>query len=197
MSKFRKYSFLFGLIGGALSAITGTSASATIAMPRFSDSHVELLSKWNTIRDNLNEDRSQRTLSPDVMDVLRSVDPRNGIENEIELSYGLARPDEVDLLDELWLETLIATGDSEMISLYLVVRSRMDSIVSHSGKSYMDRWLWEVQGGGDCDGGGGGGSGANNGHGNGDQTAPGESADTNNAENSENSGQGNSGNGGT
>ena len=163
---------------------TGSGANAVTASysPKIMKPRADLISKWGNVRDELQHGKQEQALSVDVMDILAGMDLRENLEEAIRLTYAVARPEEISRLDDLWLETLIANGDSHLISRYLAQRSVMQMLPENGGQSYMKRWLWLAKADGDCDGDGGP-SGTNNGFGNGDQDAPGGSEFTNGAEN--------------
>lgn len=165
------------LIVGTGSVLNAAPRSYT---PKIFKPRADMISNWGKVRDELQHGKKEQPLSGDVMDILAGMDLRENLEEAIRLTYAVARPEEVARLDDLWLETLIANGDSNLISRYLAQRSVVQMVPGNSGQAYMKRWLWEAQGQGNCDGGP---SGQNNGFGNGDQNAPGGSEFNNGAEN--------------
>ena len=156
-------SFL-ALLGGVLPFVPGSADAAAIQMPQRHDQQAAM-TKWSRMRDGLRAVPGTRQISPELQDVLRSTDLTTGLEEAVALSYAIAGPGEVDALDEIWLETLVANGDSRLISTFLVTRARVQNTLPQNSGEYLDRWLWEAQAGGGCDGPGGGPRG-DNGHGN-------------------------------
>jgi hypothetical protein len=158
---------------------SGVNATPRSYTPNLLTPRADMISAWGKVRDELQNGRQEQPLSSDVMDILAGMDLRENLQEAIHLTYSMVRIEEAARLDELWFETLIANGDSHMISRYLALRSVMQMLPENSDQPYMKRFLWEAQSNGGCDGGHGG----NNGIGNGNQDAPGGSECNNNAEN--------------
>jgi len=147
----RVYSIL-GVIGGMV--IGGTSAAlglGTVA-PKKAPEGLDVASNWGTLRDELNDGALHREVSADVVDILNGVNLYENLADAVEMSYAMARPDEIDLLDDLWLDTLIARADSATISRYLALRATIKTLPETGGNAYLDRWLWQVQASGTYDG---------------------------------------------
>jgi hypothetical protein len=183
MNKFWRSFTGLGAAGlGAISWLivgSGVNATPRSYTPNLVTPRADMISAWGKVRDELQNGRQEQPLSSDIMDILAGMDLRENLQEAIRLTYTMVRPEETARLDELWLETLIANGDSHMISRYLALRSVMQILPENNGESYMERWLWEATHT-DCDGSPGN---HNNGFGNGDDVAPGGSDCTNGAEN--------------
>jgi len=177
MNKFWRRFLGFGAISWLIvGTVNATPRSFT---PNILTTRADMISAWGNVRDELQNGRQEQPLSSDVMDILAGMDLHENLQEAIHLTYSIVRPEEIARLDDLWLETLIANGDSHLTSRFLAQRSVMQMLPENNGESYMERWLWEATKT-DCDGGSGK---ENNGYGNGDQNAPGGSDCSNGAEN--------------
>ena len=185
-----------GILGGLFGFgwLPGQATATTPASYRVNDYH-RLAQTWNQVREGLEGEERSAEINPEILDILGCFDLDGGLEEAVRLSYKLAMPDEVAILDDLWIEVMMGRGDSQKIAQYLSIRASLDLMSLPRAGALADRWVWLVQ---SCDGMGG--PQGNNGFGNGDQDAPGNSGDNNNAENAtdgnNNGNGGNSGNNG-
>lgn len=150
MVKFWKFLTVFGAVGGLVQGIGVEDAKAAAVSGGAQFKQHVAQKKWDNLREQL-QGQQTRELREELRDVLRGADLETGLLAAIELSYAMALPKEVDPLDELWLETLVARGDNSLISSYLIARSKQ-GIEVPMGDAYLDRWLWEAGAGGGCDG---------------------------------------------
>ncbi len=188
MKNWRTSAIIASFLGAIFPSLSATPTKAAVLPPATSQ-QMELLKRWSSIREGISGAQPLVQLNPNLKDVVLSAPLDAGLQNHVRHSYALAQPEEIESLDEFWLELLVAHGDSTLISVFLSTRSQISTSAPLDGDAYLEHWLWKVMGGGNCDGGCDDGGNAGNGQGCGN-------GDGNNGNGDGSNGGGGNGNGG-
>ena len=108
--------------------------------------------KWSEVRGELGAIDRPKSLSRDLVDLVKNVD-LNDLEETVRLSYTMVPIEDAAALDSLWLKTLSKHATSVELAAFLKIRNAIDHALATDGQ-YAESWVWRVTetGGDDCDG---------------------------------------------
>lgn len=145
MRKTWKFFSVFGILGSLLpGALQEASATpAAITPPRAQDA-ADMIHKWGEVREGLLKPETSLPINPEIVTLLENSDLVENLRDVISLSYEMARADEIDDLDALWMDMLIKRGDVQLVSQYLAHRSTLSMIPMGNSQELVDRWIWQA-----------------------------------------------------
>lgn len=102
---------------------------------------------WADIRENLESPNPNPSMNADLVDIVVGVDFGSEWEDAVRMSYRIASREDVKWLDGLWLDMLIAHGDSALLAQFLALRGGL--AVDEGGAfddedASVNRWLSQV-----------------------------------------------------
>ncbi len=124
---------------------------------------------WRDVRRELSADQNTDGFSTGLRQVLERVAPGSDNSHLMALSYSVAKPAEIDALDEFWTRHMANNADQVGFSTMLDVRARVLGMQTMDRQTYLKDWLYLAKGGAyECGGncGNGNGNGGGNGSGN-------------------------------
>lgn len=149
----------------ALVVTSGNGAQAvgvTVPMPS--------AETWKDVRSEMAGSRIPVGISQGLASVLRRLETETDPNLVIRLSYAIARPEELGVLDAFWMKFTVDRGDDAGLTKLLEIRKRAMGAVKVNRQNYLESWLYLAKNGGNYEHCGGGNCGNGVGHGGGNGT---------------------------
>lgn len=122
---------------------------------------------WKDVRRELSRDGLPEGISEAMSELLGRLETGSDYRLILRLSYSIAKPDEMEALDDFWTRFMATRGEDSGFVTMLEIRSRVLGEQKLNRRGYLESWLYLARHGGNYDCGGGGGGNCGNGLGNG------------------------------